>query len=1200
MFAAIYTHELRNALRSASFYIYFSILTGLGFLFVALSSGAIAGGTIDMGGGGKVMLNSDSGIASLISIITLFGLVIVAAIAGQATYQETQHNTAALIFTKPISKLDYLGGRFAAAFTQILLLFTGPELGLWVGTTIPWWHDRSHIAANHLFAYVQPYFIVAVPNLLLVTAALFVMVALTRRMLAAYVVSVLALIGYQVANNFVGNLDQRAIAALFDPFGLNALSYVTRFWTPFELNTWSLPFNGILLWNRVLWVGVGLLLLAFAYRRFSMETPTKFAKNDTRDDKVPPKPTRSTLVLPLVTQDFSLKASLLQLFQGSWLQFVETVRSVFFIVVALAGFAMTLTLLLESPTGVPVYPLTYIMLEWGRAAFNVFALAIITFYAGELIWRDRDTQIEQIVDSQPVSTWVLFGQKLGALLLVQIVLVTLVFSAGIIAQISQGYYHFELGEYAHELLLNRLVSFWILCALATCLQVVIDRRYAAYGAMVLYFVALTVLPQLGFSDYLYRFGQAPHYRYSDLDGYGIFAAPLAWFHTYWGIGAAILVLLSGLLWIRGKESSLRSRFRLLSERFSAVPRTLASALAIAFIGVGSFVYYNTHVLNYYVTPNLRNERRAEYEQLYARYASLPEPRITNIDARVELYPHRRRAVITAALRLRNETGSPLREVALTLPVWGSGARPFGLQKVRFEGGQVPIVTDNARHFYLYRMLRPLAPGASMTLHVVLDYEHHGFVNDQPDTQFVTNGTVITQNYLPYIGYDRQVEIANDSMRRRYGLHGVLRYPAPWDAAARRSNIIAGDADWLTIHMVIGTDRRQTAIFPGELTRTWIAGGRRYFDYRSEAPMLDIFSIVSGRYAVMHGRWNNVQLAIYYSPSDTYNLSAMMESMKKALAYCTAEYGPYQFHELRIVEFPRYASFAESLPATIPYSESVGFITRYNPQDPSNYNQAFFVTAHEVAHQWWGHQVVTARTEGGPIIESLAQYTALMVMKHTYGEASMRAFLRTELSRYLDDRGLEPNQEYPLYRVENQPYIYYDKGGQVLYMLAQYVGEQRFDEALAAFDRAYKFHGPPYPTTLDLMRYLRAATPKRFAYLFSDEFTHITLYDARPIRATYVKTGDGHYVVTLTVDVAKYRADGKGKERSVGVHDWFYIGVRSARGKYLYLQNRRIAAARKTFRLVVDGKPARAGIDPLDMLVNRDDDSNMMPVTRAAP
>jgi aminopeptidase N len=66
-----------------------------------------------------------------------------------------------------------------------------------------------------------------------------------------------------------------------------------------------------------------------------------------------------------------------------------------------------------------------------------------------------------------------------------------------------------------------------------------------------------------------------------------------------------------------------------------------------------------------------------------------------------------------------------------------------------------------------------------------------------------------------------------------------------------------------------------------------------------------------------------------------------------------------------------------------------------------------VTAHEIAHQWWAHEVIGANQQGSTmIVESLSQYSALMVMEKEYGAQQMRRFLKYELDRYLAGRGAE--------------------------------------------------------------------------------------------------------------------------------------------------------------------------------------------------
>ena len=135
---------------------------------------------------------------------------------------------------------------------------------------------------------------------------------------------------------------------------------------------------------------------------------------------------------------------------------------------------------------------------------------------------------------------------------------------------------------------------------------------------------------------------------------------------------------------------------------------------------------------------------------------------------------------------------------------------------------------------------------------------------------------------------------------------------------------------------------------------------------------------------------------------------------------------------------------------------------------------FYVTAHEVAHQWWAHQVIGANVQGATVMsESLAQYSALMVMEKEYGRAKMRRFLKHELDSYLSGRGGETVEELPLYRVENQPYIHYRKGSLVFYRLREEIGEAALNRALKKFLHDKGYQQPPYTTSVELLDYIRA-------------------------------------------------------------------------------------------------------------------------------
>src|SRR3546814_6822776 len=91
---------------------------------------------------------------------------------------------------------------------------------------------------------------------------------------------------------------------------------------------------------------------------------------------------------------------------------------------------------------------------------------------------------------------------------------------------------------------------------------------------------------------------------------------------------------------------------------------------------------------------------------------------------------------------------------------------------------------------------------------------------------------------------------------------------------------------------------------------------------SDLKLLPFFSWLSADWQVRRDRWNDVALEVYYDAKHPYNVDRMIESAKKSLDYYTREFSPYQFRQLRILEFPSYARFAQAFAGTVPYSESI--------------------------------------------------------------------------------------------------------------------------------------------------------------------------------------------------------------------------------------------------------------------------------------
>ena len=455
-----------------------------------------------------------------------------------------------------------------------------------------------------------------------------------------------------------------------------------------------------------------------------------------------------------------------------------------------------------------------------------------------------------------------------------------------------------------------------------------------------------------------------------------------------------------------------------------------------------------------------------------------------------------------------------------------------------------------------------------------------------------NGTFINnQTYFPHIGYSRATELQDPAKRRKYGLKPIQRQAPQTDMEARMSTYFITDADWMNLDTTVSTSADQIAIAPGYLQKEWTANGRRYFQYKTTSPILGFWSYLSAHYAVKRDSWKGVPIEIYYDAKHPYNVDRMIYAVKRSLDYYTKNFSPYQHKQVRILEFPGYNSFAQSFPNTIPYSESIGFIA--DLRDKTSIDYVFYVTAHEVAHQWWAHQVIGGNVQGSTMLsETMSQYSALMVMEKEYGRDKMRKFLRYELDRYLSSRGGELVAEMPLAQVENQGYIHYRKGSLVMYALRDYIGEDRVNAALRKFVSEHAFTQPPYPTAGELIAEFRAVTPPQYQSVVTDLFERITLFDLQTKDATVTKRADGKYVVKMTVTAAKLRGDAKGEEKPVPVDDWIDIGVLANKDeKVLALEKRHITKPEETFEMVVSEAPTSAGIDPLNKLIDRNPKDN---------
>jgi ABC-2 type transport system permease protein len=1184
MFRELYTFELKYNLKQPLFYILFA-------LFFLLTFGAVTTEAVTIGGAiGNVNRNAPYVIMQLLAVMSVFGVLTTTAYVASAVHRDIEYNTEASFFSTPMKKTTYLSGRFFGSLTIASAVYLGVVTAIMIGSLMPW-IEKERLGPFLLMPYVFSFFVLVVPNLFLFGTIFFCVAALTRSLMATWSSVVGFFVVYGVVATFGGQVENERIAALFDPFGLSPFELATRYWTVFQKNTAILPIGGIFLLNRIIWMIVALLFLAFTFWKFDTTAARSRRRKKLVDSDEQPLPQISA-PLPPVSPTFGGGASVRQVLYAAKIETLTVIKSIPFLIIVFLGMANVLGAAanIDSIFDTAVYPVTNLMLRAIGGGFAVFSVLLAAFYAGDILWRERSLKLNEVHDATPVPTWAIWAGKLTALF--TSVLVTLVCGAAMTMayQTYKGYHHYEPLLYMSGLL--QIASFVVMIGvLGFVAQVLTNNKYVGFAVVMLYFVVSAIMPRLHFEHLLYRPFRLPDAPYSDMNGWGQFVAPILWFNLYWLLFAAILVVVAHLMWVRGTETDFRVRWKQARARFGRPAAAALAALVVAMASTGCYIYYNTNILNRYTTEDQIEKRNAEYEKKYKRYDRLPQPRITDAQADVDIFPQTRAVDIRGRYTLVNKTTAPIRDLHVT-------TNP-DLKTMTVSIPNARVAMDDARGGYtIYRLDPPLAPGAATTMSYTSTVRSPGFVNSRSNTDVVENGTFINnQLYFPHIGYVPFVELQERPKRKKYGLAPIQRMPKITDLPARQNNYISRESDWLNLDTTVSTSADQIALAPGYLQKEWTANGRRYFHYKTTSPILGFWSYLSARYQVRRGDWHGIPIEIYYDAKHPYNVDRMIYAVQKSLDYFTANFSPYQHKQVRILEFPRYARFAQSFPNTIPFSESIGFIADLRDKEAIDY--VYYVTAHEVAHQWWAHQVIGADTQGSTMLsETMAQYSALMVMEKEYGKTQERRFLKFELDRYLQGRGGELVAEMPLELVENQPYIHYRKGSLVMYELRDLIGEENVNRALASFIRKNAFQNPPYTTSVDLVREFRAVTPADKQAFVTDLFETITLYDNKATSAVATKLPGGKYHVTVTVQAKKIRSDGAGKEREVPIDDWIDLAVLGDSGhskthddQVLFLEKRRVTQTSTTFEVTVDQKPTKAGIDPFNKLIDRNPEDN---------
>ncbi|MFK7781344.1 M1 family aminopeptidase [Psychroserpens sp.] len=1216
MFSTIFLHEIKTWFKKPAFYIY----AGIMFL-LSIGLSALAVGVFDSDNAtvtSAIKLNSAVGIYGLLGLFAIFTYLLIPSIIGGTIQRDFKNNTHYVLYSYPLTKVNYLLAKFCAGMTITLLVIIASAIGITLGFYLPG-ANADLVGPFKIMNYLQPFLVYIIPNVFFYGAIVFAITAFLRNVNIGFMFVLVMIILQFAAQTSLPNMDDTYWVELLEPTGDSATYNLIRYWTPEEQSTQLIPLTGTLLYNRLIWLGIAILVFISVLFKFRFsQNPSTISLFKAKVQRVTKKNfgTIQKVVMPKANQDFTFLGQL----KTSWIIAKSDIAYIIkgwpFIIIASVAFAFSLlTMLITGQQyGTDILPKTWVMLQFAGGIFSTFAYLLIYLYTGLIMNRAKSAHTNQLVDTTATRNWVFLFSKFVAMVVMIATLLLIVILSGIIIQTYNGYFEFELLLYLYDLYIVNIWDFipWVLMSIL--IHTLIKNRWL--GLITLLVLALGIPPLLSAigveqSQFIFNKG-AGSPSPSDMNGYGSGLPAYFTYRLYWILFGIALFVLAIIFYRRGMGSNIKERFAFAKKRFTKPLIGVITLSLLGFFAIGGYIWKVNNIDNERTTGKEREELRVNYEKDLSKFNKAPQPRLVAVKTFMDIFPKTRDFKAGATYTLINQTDTAIDTLHVNYP-----DRPTTIELNR----ATEIVYDHEDYNYrMYQFDKTLQPGDTLIMTFTTNNKPNTFFDN--NSPVVDNGTFINNTIFPAIGYSDQGELRNPQVRKKYGLSPKDVWPAQDAPGARENNYIGGNSDWIDFEATVSTSNDQIAIAPGYLTKEWEEEGRKYFEYKMDSKILNFYAFLSGRYEVKRDTHDGVKLEIYYHPAHDYNVDRMMNGLKEGLDYYNDNYTPYQHRQARIIEFPRTGGgFAQAFPNTIPFSEAIGFIADVDDEDDDAVDYPFSITAHELAHQWWAHQVIGAKAKGATLLsESLSEYSSLKVLEKTNGKQQMRKFLKDAMDGYLLGRTVEQIKENPLMYNENQQYIHYQKGSLVLYAMSDYLGEKKFNNVIKRFAEKYQFKGAPYPVATEFVDDIKAVTPDSLQYVIKDMFETITLYKNKIVDSNVTELDNGKFQVDVEFNVSKYRNDEKGKrfygekvgdslmykpegkkraEYSVILADYIDIGIFTEdtgddgkkKDVELYLKKHKITEINNKISIIVDQKPTEVGVDPYNKLIDTNSDDN---------
>ncbi len=1082
--------ELYYFSRQPAFFLVLLMALGLGLL---LSDRVVSSG--------EVQFYSPQNISYFLASYSIPSLFFTTILAACSLIRDKSMRFDGLIKTTKIPSSQLLTSRFLSLFIASLVLSI-ISISAYLLPTLLTQYKPEIFGRFSISNIIWSLVYILLPNLLFICGALFAVCRCINSSLWVYLTGVgiyvfyLSITVYLDSPMFTSSLalaeDGMSLVSMLDPFAVSAFLEQTKHWTTIEKNTQLIEFTGTFALNRIIWLSFSYAIILGAIF-YSKRLTSKYAKKSQNF-----RATTNGTAQPISsdmdknTDLYTHKAySSYVMFKHTFLiEFNSVFRSLPF---ALLGMLTAILVIGQFISSIemggligPQHPYTSLLAPQIVLALKVVSIMSISFYSAELVYRSKEHHFFEVLNATPASRWALFIAQLLTLSLLILCLLAVAVFCAIAYQIGSGFYRIDWILYA-SLIPIYVFPMVYLAIMSMFIQLLLNDKYLGImvSAIIMLFFTTSLSSYIGLDHVLLRFSTLGTIRYSDFNGFDYFLTNITYLSVHWAAVSGLLILGGYALFNRQVDTQRRTAIKHFFISSSTKQRMVLAGNVIFVLLSTALVFFNTNVLNKYETRENIVQLKVDYEQQFLAFSDANTPLITDIKANVQFFPQQYAIEVSGEFLLKNASDEAISEFLVTMP-----NRELVTKISVIDSKNIEHI---ARHnTFIVNLKSPLAPGATSKLTFSSNIERAGFKNTDHDLTLISNGSYFhSEAMFPYIGFNPALTITDEQKRVAISLPKHSGKSPLVDDKKYGEHLLHKDANLVSFEATVSTTIDQIAVAPGELVNEWQAGNRRYFQYKVSKPTTNFFGFSSVRYAILVGSEGDTKITLYYHPSHDLNVKQIMTSAKASLKVFSETFSPYPFRQLTIAEIP-FRGFARAYPATIFYSENAGFKENLTRED--NLDDLSSVVAHEVAHQWWGHQLKSAKTQGsGLLIESLAEYSSLMVMQEIYGDTYVKQELARASNRYLSRRAELSVNEPPLLLMGTERYLRYEKGLLALSAIANKVGQTTFHQLLSRFIKDYSYRNDDYVTNLDFLRLFETHPHRRY---IENWLTKVMLYDAK--------------------------------------------------------------------------------------------------------